>query len=99
MSSGEAILPRHPADSGRLQLQLRYAETGVLGLSHRHAGRGPRQSRLEAAGRFFTAEAMRNRNHERCGHFEILQLIQTHVIPHRSKVSAVRFACFKCGTL
>ena len=42
----EAILSRHPSrprsgrlDRGRVPLQLRHAETGVLGLSHRYAGR------------------------------------------------------------
>jgi hypothetical protein len=43
--------------------------TFFINLQHWNAGGCARQSRLKAARRFFTAQAMRNRNDKRCGHF------------------------------
>src|ERR1700712_1046496 len=41
----------------------------LVHVQHRHAGGRARQSPLEAAGRFYASQPMRNGNHERCRHF------------------------------
>jgi hypothetical protein len=57
----------------------------LVDFQHRDAGSGARQSRLEATGCFFTAEMMRNRNHERSGHLCNPNAIDVHVVAHRPK--------------
>src|SRR5258708_22876525 len=46
----------------------------LVDFQNRNAGGGACQPRLEPAGRLLAAKLMRNRNDERCGHFQILKL-------------------------
>src|SRR5487761_2665716 len=62
----------------------------LIDLQHRDAGGGTGQPRLETAGCFFAAKAVRNRNDQRFGHLWDPGSTQSDVIPYFPKERARR---------